>query len=123
MWMFIFMILPLLAIAYIAWHVWVILPLSALWRSLIIVVGVACFLLLFLDLGRKLDSYPLPLAQTFYTIGTSAIIVMLYLVLVFLRLDLRRADCHAQRRHRLLPHLGAEEGRLIGQSGRWRRLR
>ena len=90
MWMFIFMILPLLAVAYIAWHVWVILPWPALWRSLIIVVGIACFLLLFLDLGRKLDTYPLPLAQTFYTIGTSAIIVMLYLVLVFLLLDLGR---------------------------------
>ena len=90
MWMMLFMILPLLAIAYVAWHVWVLLPLPALWKTLVIVVGVACFLTLFLDLGRKLDSYPLPLARVLYEIGTSSIIVLLYLVLLFLVLDLGR---------------------------------
>ena len=33
MWMIIFMVLPLLAVVYIGWHVWVMLPFSAVWKS------------------------------------------------------------------------------------------
>ena len=90
MWMILFMALPLLAIVYIAWHVWALLPLPALWKSLIIAVGILCFLLLFLNFGRKFESLPLPVAQAAYEIGTSSIIVMLYLVMLFLVLDLGR---------------------------------
>ena len=36
MWMLIFWVLPLLAIIYVAWHVWTLLPLAGLWKSLII---------------------------------------------------------------------------------------
>ena len=43
-----FMILPILAIVYIAWHVWAILPLPGIWKALIIALGVFCFSLLFL---------------------------------------------------------------------------
>ena len=90
MWMFIFMVLPFVAIAYIAWHVWVLLPLPALWKSFVIAVGILCFVMLFLNFGRKFDTLPLPLAQTAYEIGTSTIFVLLYLVMVFLVLDLGR---------------------------------
>ena len=88
--MLLFALLPLLAIAYVAWHVWTLLPLSALWKTVVIAAGVACFLMLFLDLGRRLDAYPLPLAQVLYQVGTSSVIVLLYLVLIFLLLDLGR---------------------------------
>ena len=90
MWMISFMILPLLAVVYIAWHVWVLLPLSALWKSLIIAVGIGCFLLLFASVARKFDALPLSVAQVAYEVGTSSIIVMLYLVMLFLVLDLGR---------------------------------
>ncbi len=90
MWMFSFMVLPLLAVVYIVWHVWVLLPLSALWKSLIIAVGVCCFALLFASVARKFDSLPLPVAQAAYEIGTSSIIILLYLVMLFLVLDLGR---------------------------------
>ncbi|MBQ6379882.1 MAG: metallophosphoesterase [Prevotella sp.] len=90
MWMFSFMILPILAIVYIGWHVWVLLPLPALWKSLVIALGVACFLLLFASVARRFDTLPLPVAQTAYEIGTSSIFVMLYLVMLFLVLDLGR---------------------------------
>ena len=90
MWMLIFWVLPLLAIIYIAWHVWVLLPCSAWWKSALIAIGVCCFLLLFLNFGRKFDACPLPVAQTAYEVGTSSIIIMLYLVLLFLVLDLGR---------------------------------
>ena len=90
MWMILFMVLPLLAIIYIAWHMWVLLPLPALWKSLILALGIGCFLLLFASVARKLDSLPLLLSQVCYEIGTSSIIVMLYLVILFLLLDLGR---------------------------------
>jgi hypothetical protein len=60
MWMIIFMILPLLAVVYIGWHVWVMLPFSAVWKSVLIALGVCCFLLLFASVARKYDALPLP---------------------------------------------------------------
>ena len=90
MWMFVFWVLPLFALVYIAWHVWTLLPLTAIWKTLVIVLGVGCFLMLFLSVARKFDSLPLPLAQLSYEIGTSSIMVLLYLVIFFLVLDLGR---------------------------------
>ena len=90
MWMFVFWVLPLFALVYIAWHVWTLLPLTAIWKTLVIVLGVGCFLMLFLSVARKFDSLPLPLAQLSYEIGTSSIMVLLYLVILFLVLDLGR---------------------------------
>ena len=90
MWMMMFTLLPLLAIVYIAWHVWVLLPMPAIWKLLIIIVGVLCFGMLFMNFGRKFDTYPLPVAQAAYEIGTSSIFVLLYLVIIFLVLDLGR---------------------------------
>ena len=89
MWM-LFMILPFLAIAYVAWHVWAILPFPPLWKSVLILVGVCCFLLLFASVARKFDALPLSVAQTGYEIGTSSIMVLLYLFMLFLVLDLGR---------------------------------
>ena len=92
------MVLPLVAMVYIAWHVWVMLPLSALWKSLIILLGILCVGLLFMNFGRKFDSAPLFVAQTAYEIGTSSIFVLMYLVILFLVLDLFRR-IHFHLRH------------------------
>jgi len=93
MWMLFFMVLPLLGIVYVAWHLWVLLPVSTLWKALIIALGIGCFSLLFLSVARRFDSLPLWLAQWCYEIGTSSLIVLLYLVMLFLVLDLGRL-CH-----------------------------
>ena len=90
MWMLVFWVLPLFALVYIAWHVWTILPLAAIWKTLVIALGVSCFLMLFLSVARKFDSLPLSLAQVSYEIGTSSIFVLMYLVIIFLVLDLGR---------------------------------
>ena len=88
--MLIILVLPIVAIAYIAWHVWVMLPLSALWKSVIIAVGVLSFAMLFLNFRRAFDGMPLYVAQMAYEVGTSSLIVLLYLVMIFLLLDLGR---------------------------------
>ena len=86
MWMLIFWVLPLLAIIYVAWHVWM----AGVWKSLVILVGIFCVALLFMNFGRKFDNMPLSIAQAAYEIGTSSVIVLLYLVILFLVLDLGR---------------------------------
>jgi hypothetical protein len=89
-WMFIFMVLPLLGIVYVSWHVWVLLPLANVWRALVVAAIISSFTLLFLNMGRHFDGLPLPVAQTLYEIGTSSIFILLYMVIVFLVLDLGR---------------------------------
>ena len=90
MWMILFLLLPFVAIAYIAWHVWVLLPLSAWIKSLIIAVGVLSFVTLVLNFRRMFDGMPLWVAQTAYEVGTSSLFILLYLVMIFLVLDLGR---------------------------------
>ncbi len=90
MWMFIFMILPLLAVVYIGWHVWAILPFTRLWKTVVVLLMASCFLLFFFGLRRQTDNYALPVAQVMYEVGTSSIFIMLYLVIIFLVLDLGR---------------------------------
>ena len=55
-----------------------------------ILVGIFCVALLFMNFGRKFDNMPLSIAQAAYEIGTSSVIVLLYLVILFLVLDLGR---------------------------------
>lgn len=90
MWMLIFMVLPFLAVFYIGWHVWAILPFARLWKALAVLLMAGSFLLLFFVLRRQLDNYSLPVAQVLYDVGTSSVFVMLYLVMIFLLLDLGR---------------------------------
>lgn len=64
------MVLPLIAIAYVGWHVWVMLPLSVMWKVAVIAVGVLSFVLLFLNFGRYFDGLPLWIARVAYEVGT-----------------------------------------------------
>lgn len=90
MWFLIILALPLLTLAYIAWHLWVLVPLSAGWRGLLIALLVGSFLLLFLNLGHTVDRLPLWLARWVYDVGNSSVFVLLYLALFFLTMDLGR---------------------------------
>ena len=90
MWMWIFMILPLLGIAYVAWHLWTLLPLASVWKVALILLLVGSFVMMFLNFGRRFDTLPLSVAQVCYEVSTSSIFIMLYLVILFLVLDLGR---------------------------------
>ena len=90
MWMLLFMVLPLVGIAYVCWHVWAVLPLATVWKLLIIILGIGCFLLLFVNFRGVLENQPLALARASYEIGTSTLFILLYLVILFLLLDLGR---------------------------------
>ena len=84
------MLLPLLAMAYIGWHIWCLLPLKWYFKTIAIAIMVVSFLLLFSGFKRSTDSMPMPLAISVYEIGTSSIFILLYLFMLFLVLDLGR---------------------------------
>ena len=88
--MLIFSLLPLSALVYIGWHVWCLLPLGWMWKVLILALMTGAFLLLFAGIMRSTDRMPMPLAIAVYEIGTSSIIILLYLFMLFLVLDLGR---------------------------------
>ncbi len=90
MWMIIFLFLPILGITYVGWHLWTLLPVSGVVRSILIGLLLASFLLLFVNIGRFIDRMPLGLARWSYDIGSSSIFILLYLVIIFLVLDLGR---------------------------------
>ena len=88
--MLLFMGLPLLAIGYIGWHLWCLLPLSAIWKTVVIIVMAGCFLLTFANFSRSTDGMPMPVAITCYEVANSSLIILLYLFMLFLVLDLGR---------------------------------
>ncbi len=90
MWMIIFLFLPILGITYVGWHLWMLLPISGYVRTLLIGSLIGSFLLLFLNIGRFIDRMPLGLARWSYDIGSSSVFILLYLVIIFLVLDLGR---------------------------------
>lgn len=90
MWFWIFFILPFLGLAYAGWHIWRILPLSNAWRVAILVVLFAALGCLFVTFSGSIDRWPMPAARAVYEVGTSSIFVLLYVVMLFLLLDLLR---------------------------------
>jgi predicted MPP superfamily phosphohydrolase len=90
MWMMIFLLLPLLGIAYIAWHVWCLLPCAWWWKLLAIALLTGSFLTMMFGMRGLYDSMPLSVGTALYEIGTSSIFVMMYLVILFLIFDLGR---------------------------------
>ena len=69
LWFLLILAIPLLGVAYVSWHVWVLLPLANMWKATIIAASVVCFFMFFLDLSGTLDKLPLPLARVLYEIG------------------------------------------------------
>lgn len=90
MWIMLFFILPTAGLAYVMWHVWRLLPVTTTAKWAAIILCLMSFATVFLNFSRAVDSMPMPLARACYEVGTSAIFILLYLVLMFLLLDLGR---------------------------------
>lgn len=88
--MIIFLVLPFAGLAYVLWHVWILLPLAALWRWIAAGVMVVLFLSMFLGFSGAIEKMPLNTATAVYETGNSMIFFLLYLVMIFLALDLLR---------------------------------
>ena len=88
-----FMLLPLAALVYVLWHVYQLLPLPTWSKWLVVVLMTMAFGMLFVGVSRRLDEMPMTLATIVYEIGTSSLIILLYLFMLFLVLDFGRL-CH-----------------------------
>ncbi len=77
-------------LAYALWHIWCILPFPKLWKWVVTIVFGLGFLSIFLIFGRMIDKMPLGVSTIVYHISTSMIFIMLYVVMIFLLLDLLR---------------------------------
>lgn len=75
---------------YVGTHIWRILPIPT-WAKIIVIslMGIA-FLMLFVGISPLQNHFPMPVATTVYETGTSWIIILLYLAILFLILDLGR---------------------------------
>ncbi len=90
MWMIIFLVLPIAGLLYTLWHIWQILPFPNGGRWGAIAICIAFFLTIFIVFSRTIEKMPLPWATITYEVGNSVIFVLLYLVMLFLVLDIAR---------------------------------
>ena len=97
LWALVFFLLPVLGCAYVGWHVWRILPLANVWKSVGVVLMAACFALFVLNFVIGLDRVPLPLARVMYDVGNSSLIILLYLFMLFMVLDVVALVLHFVR--------------------------
>ena len=88
--MIIFFVLPLLGLGYALWHIWQVLPFHNVWRWTAVGIAIVLFLSMFLIFSGTIEKMPLEMASVFYELGTSVVFVLLYLVMIFLLLDLGR---------------------------------
>ncbi len=88
--MIFFLLLPILGTAYSLWRIWQILPLSASFKAGIVLLLALSVVLLFVNFGVGLDRIPMSAAIPMYEIGTSSIFILLYVVMLFLLLDIGR---------------------------------
>ncbi len=90
MWMIIFFVLPIIGLVYTLWHIWQMLPFSPVWRWTVVGICIAMFLMMFLGFSGTIEKMPLNVARIVYETGYSTIFMLLYLVMIFLVLDIAR---------------------------------
>jgi len=92
LWLIAFLILPIIGITYATWRTWHILPLTSTYKYLVVGILLLCFLLFFSNLNIfHTDRMPMSVATACYEIGNSSLFILLYLVLLYLLLDLGHA--------------------------------
>lgn len=90
MWMIIFMVLPILGMGYTLWHIWQLLPFSPVWRWTVTGLAAVLMFSMFVGFMGVLERMPLDMATLAYETGDSMIFILLYLVMLFLLLDVGR---------------------------------
>lgn len=83
-------LIPLLGNIYVFWRIWYILPLSSGLKTAILALLSLGLICLFLNFLVDIDRLPMPLATGIYEVGTSWIIILLYMFMLFLLLDIGR---------------------------------
>lgn len=90
LWMIAFLLLPVIGISYAGWRVWHILPVCNVWRWVAVALIVLPVIMFFFVMNGPIQNLPLWQSATLYETGTSSIFVLLYLVMLFLVIDIGR---------------------------------
>jgi len=85
-----FLLIPLLAHAYVSWHVWQVLPVPTFVKVLVVLLMAAAFASFFVLWFMGPEKLPFKADVALYEVGTSWLIILLYLVLLFLVMDVLR---------------------------------
>lgn len=89
-WLIIFLVLPIAGVLYTAWRVWHLLPFAIAMRWVAVGVLVVWFCTIFIAFSGVIEKMPLGWATGVYEVGYSFIFILLYMVMLFLVLDLGR---------------------------------
>ena len=89
-WLISFLVLPIAGVLYTAWRVWHLLPFAIAMRWVAVGVLVVWFCTIFIAFSGVMEKMPLDWATGVYEVGYSFIFILLYMVMLFLVLDLGR---------------------------------
>ena len=87
------LLLPIAAQVYVTWRLWQLLPLPLYGKVVVSVSLAVAFALFILSVLPQLDRFPMAVSTVIYHIGTSWLLLMFYLLMLFVVLDLLRL-CH-----------------------------
>lgn len=87
---FIFTLFPLLGQFYVMWRTWHVLPIGLAYKVILMLIMVFAFGCLFINFSATKERLPIPLTTVLYEVGTSWLIILLYLFMLYLVLDLAR---------------------------------
>ena len=88
-----FLLLPIAGQTYVAWRTWQLLPDIMPFRIAVVGLMAWAFVTFFVAMSGVIDRWPMSLATLTYEAGTSWLMILLYLFLVFVCLDVLRL-CH-----------------------------
>ena len=89
----IFLLLPIAGQTYVAWRTWQLMPDIIPLRMAVVGLMALAFVTFFVAMSGVIDRWPMSLATLTYEVGTSWLMILLYLFLVFVCLDVLRL-CH-----------------------------
>ena len=87
---YIFSAAVLVALTYVMVRIWQILPFGNIGKTVVVALGVLLIVSMILSVVVGMEKMPIPLAATIYEITTSWIFILLYLLMIFLLMDILR---------------------------------
>lgn len=87
---FLFLLLPLIALVYVFIRIWHLLPFTPCVKTCVVLLGVVVFLAMILSFFVGFDNKPIVLSTVVYEITTSWLFILLYLLMIFVVMDLLR---------------------------------
>lgn len=90
---YLFFVLPIVALVYVFIRMWHILPFSLLGKSIAVTIGVLIFVTMVWGIVLGFEKMSINFSAVVYEITTSWLFILLYLLMIFLLMDVLRC-CH-----------------------------